>query len=90
MKLSANGQIRHSIKDQPQDWSNDITELEAYFSKIDLPTRPIQLNNYSTIPDCNLFIESHFASVKANHGNRYFLPYLNRLKELRYVLTDLT
>jgi len=34
-----------------------------------------------------LFIESHFATVKAHNGNRTFLPYLDRLKELKQVLT---
>ena len=72
---------------QPQNWSNDIAELENYFASIELPTQPIKLNSYSIITDCSLFIESHFATVKANNGNRTFLPYLNRLQELKQVLT---
>jgi len=74
------------IKEQPQNWSNDIAELENYFASIKLPTQPLKLNRYSTITDCSLFIESHFATVKANNGNRTFLPYLNRLQELKKVL----
>lgn len=73
--------------EQPQNWSNDITELENYFAGIALPTQPVKLNPYSTITDCFLFIESHFATVKANNGKRTFLPYLNRLQELKQVLT---
>lgn len=73
--------------EQPQNWSNDIAELENYFASIELPTQPVKLNRCSTITDCFLFIESHFATVKANNGKRTFLPYLNRLQELKQVLT---
>jgi len=79
--------IEHPIKEQPQSWSNDITELENYFASIELPTQPIKLNQCSTIIDCSLFIESHFISVKANDGKRRFLPYLRRLQELKQILT---
>ena len=81
------GRIGHPIREQPQNWNNDIAELENYFSSIELPTQPVKLNRCSTITDCSLFIESHFATVKANNGNRTFLPYLNRLQELKQVLT---
>jgi len=79
--------IEQPIKEKPKNWSNDITELENYFASIELPTQPVKLNPYSTITDCFLFIESHFATVKANNGKRTFLPYLNRLQELKQVLT---
>jgi len=70
-----------------ESWEKDITELENYFTRIALPTQPIKLNTGSTINDCYLFIESHFATVKANMGKRTFLPYLHRLQELKQVLT---
>lgn len=73
--------------EQPQNWSNDIAELENYFASTELPTQPVKLNRCSTITDCSLFIENHFATVKANNGKRTFLPYLNRLQELKQVLT---
>ena len=79
--------IEHPIKEQPQNWINDIAELENYFASIELPTQPVKLNRCSTITDCSLFIESHFATVKANNGKRTFLPYMNRLQELKQVLT---
>lgn len=81
------GRIGHPIKEKPQNWSNDIAELENYFASIELPTQPVKLNRCSTITDCSLFIESHFATVKTNNGKRTFLPYLNRLQELKQVLT---
>ncbi len=72
---------------KPENWEQDITELENYFTGIALPTQPVKLNKCSTITNCSLFIESHFATVKANNGKRTFLPYLNRLQELKQVLT---
>ena len=74
-------------KEQTENWSNDIAELENYFAGIKLPTQPIKPNKYSAITDCSLFIKSHFSIVKANNGNRTFLPYLKRLQELKQVLT---
>jgi hypothetical protein len=71
---------------KPENWEKDITELEKYFGGIPLPTQPVKLNKCSTITNCSLFIESHFATVKENHGKRTFLPYLNRLQELKMKL----
>ena len=79
-------QVKQPIKEQPQNWSNDIAELENYFAVSELPTQPVKLNKCSTITDCPLFIKSHFAAVKGNNGNRTFLPYLNRLQELKQIL----
>ena len=72
---------------KPESWEQDIAELENYFAGIALPPQPVKLNQCSTITNCPLFIESHFATVKANNGKRTFLPYLNRLQELKQVLT---
>ncbi len=74
-------------KEQPKNWNNEIAELESYFANLEPPTQPIKLNQCSMITDYSLFIESHFARVKANNGKRTFLPYLNRLQELKQVLT---
>ena len=71
--------------EQLENWEQDITELENYFSGIALPTKPIKLNRFSTITNCSLFIESHFSIVKANNGKQTFLPYLNRLQELKFL-----
>lgn len=73
-------------KVQPQSWNNEITELEIYFANIELPTKPVKLNEYSTVTDCPLFMETHFAIVKRNNGNKTFLPYLNRLQQLKQTL----
>lgn len=71
----------------PESWEQDITELEHYFTGITLPIQPLILNSYSTITNVSLYIESHLTAVKANNGNRTFLPYLERLTELQKFLT---
>jgi len=79
--------IEHPKKEQPQSWSNDIAELETYFANINLPDQPVILNQCSTITNTSLFIENHFAIIKANNGNKRYLPYLNRLEDLKQILT---
>jgi len=71
-----------------KSWINDIEVLENYFAEIEIPTQPVKLNNCSTINNCSLFIQSHFATVKANTGKKTFLPYLNRLQELKRALIN--
>lgn len=78
---------KKKTKEQPKNWNNEIAELENYFAGIEPPTQPVKLNNCSTITDCSLFIETHLATVKANNGKETFLPYLNRLQELKNILT---
>lgn len=78
---------REKVKEQPPNWNNEIAELETYFVAAEPPTQPVKLNEYSTIIDYSLFIESHLATVKENNGKETFLPYLNRLQEFKQILT---
>ncbi len=61
----------------------NISQLEDFFNTTALPTHPIKLGACTTITDVNFFVSSHLATVKANNGNRTFLPYFNRLKEIK-------
>jgi hypothetical protein len=65
----------------------DIAELESYFEDSLLQNQTIKLNSHSTITDYPLFIKSHFSTIKANKNKSVFLPHLNRLQELKQVLT---
>lgn len=73
-----------------QNWNRDIEELEIYFKTIVLPTVPLRLNRWSMITDVPKFIENHIDNVKTNVGKQKFVPYLNRLKELKQLLMDKT
>jgi hypothetical protein len=68
-------------------WEQDITELEYYFTTTPLPKVGIKLNQCTVIQDINRFVTTHLLTVRANNGNPTFAPYLNRLKELKQVLT---
>jgi hypothetical protein len=72
-----------------EDWSNDISDMEKFFTTIQTPTFPIKLNHYTTITNIPLFLDSSLTIVKANNGNRTYLPYLNRLRELKTLLTTI-
>lgn len=69
------------------NWLTDIAEIEAILKKNDHKTT-IKLKNGGTIINIEKFIESHFATVQTYNGNKIFLPYLNRLKELKEILIN--
>lgn len=69
-----------------ENWDKIISELENCFSNIEIPKQPVKLSHCTTIINCSTFIEKHLAFIKANNGNKTFLPYLSRLQELRNIL----
>ena len=73
-------------KRKKEDWSEQLAEIEAFFSSIKLPKEPIKLCDGTTILDCKRFIENHLGIVKANEGKTRFKPYLQRLQTLKNVL----
>lgn len=84
-----NSEVKNLSKphiEKSEDWSDQIKELESYFSNTSIPTNPIKLDVCSTITNTKLFIESHIATARANNGNKTFLPYLNRLNKLKITL----
>lgn len=68
---------------KPGVWTNDIKELEEYFKGLTARANAVKLNTYTTVTDVSKFLDTHFATLKANNGNRKFIPYLNRLKDLK-------
>lgn len=71
-----------------KNWNQEIDELENFFAGTVIPTKPIKLNDYSTITNCSIFIKSHLSIVKNNNGNPTFLPYLIRLHDLKRLFKD--
>jgi hypothetical protein len=70
-------------KEHPEDWSETIKELESYFLNAQNLNSPIELNKGAKIISVPQFIESHLRIVKYNNGKKVFIPYLNRLQELK-------
>lgn len=66
-----------------ESWKSEVNEFENYFALAALPAQTIRLNGYSMITDVNRFIESHLATLRTYGGNARFLPYLDRLGELK-------
>ena len=69
-----------------ENWEKDISELKSYFAKTKISNQPLKLNQCSTVTNVPLYLQSHFAAVNNNKGKRTFLPYLNRLQELKQIL----
>ncbi len=72
---------------QKENWLKELDELQEFFSGETFPDEPIKLNQCSTIKDVFLFLETNFATARANNGKPKFLLYLLRLKELKAHLT---
>ena len=69
------------------NWLNDIAELETILKKNDHKTS-VKLKNGGTIINLEKFIESHIATLQTYNGNKVFLPYLNRIQELKEILIN--
>jgi len=67
----------------------NVSELERYFESVTLPTKPVHLDKSTTIVDVKKFLAGHLPVVKNYNGNPTFEPYLDRLKLLREILTNL-
>jgi hypothetical protein len=72
-----------------ESWGQEVAELESYFAGLAIPDQPIKLNHCTTIKDYSNFLESHFATLKANDGKKTFAPYLNRLQDFRQAMVGL-
>ncbi|MFZ4521475.1 MAG: DUF6965 family protein [Bacteroidales bacterium] len=68
-------------KQNKSDWQ--LKELEDFFNSATLPTEPLKLNVVCHITNLRAFIDSHLDILKANNGKETFLPYLNRLHQLK-------
>ena len=66
----------------------DITNLEDFFKIIDIPKRPLRLNEGVVILNPGKFVQSHFNTVKSNNGKRTYESYLNRLIELKKLIQN--
>lgn len=68
------------------NWDESINELESFFKNRPLLLLPIKLNSFITISAPAIFVESHLCTVRAQNGKRTYLPFLERLQELKELL----
>lgn len=55
-------------------------QLETLIKKLDqLELKPVKLSKWEEITDPQRFVKSHTGILKANSGNRLFIPYYTRL-----------
>ena len=78
--------IQNLKKTEIENWNNDISELEQYFSNTGIPPRSVKIDQCTTIENIELFVKSHLEIVKHNNGKEVFKPYLMRLKQLKTAL----
>jgi hypothetical protein len=69
-----------------ENWDKEIEELKTFLQNRDLPTK-IELNNFITAINPKLFVDTHLSMIEENNGKKTFLPYLERLKQLKDKLT---
>ena len=69
-----------------EDWSSRIEVVDIYFKTLKDTTGIIKLNKGANIRELKTFISAHIETVKANNGKRVFLPYLERLEQLREII----
>ena len=62
-----------------------LDKIEAYLKDAELPEY-IQITDAEKVTDVRLFIDNHIAMLRANSGNRTYLPYYNRLLALTKIL----
>lgn len=55
-----------------------LEQLEKELSKFEIPDKLIVKKDFNII-DCKKFLDSHLTILKANSGNKRFIPYYNRL-----------
>lgn len=67
-------------------WTEEIESMEKFFEIT--PSGPIHLNQCETIINPSLFIRSHIDTLKGQNGNERYIPYLERMRELKKILQN--
>jgi len=70
-----------------ESWTEEINSLQEFFSSIELPKGEIQFNRYTKIIDVEEFVSGHLSFCRNNNGKRIYIGYLERLREMRDLLS---
>lgn len=73
--------------DQITQWESDLSELQEFFKWQPLP-KSAKIDIMTKITDVDLFVSASFSLLRANSGKAAYLPYLERLKLLKYTLSE--
>ena len=68
----------------------EVEELKMYFKSINLPKTPFLLSQGKTIGNVEIFLESHFETLKNRKSESANLPFLLRLRKLKDILSNQT
>jgi len=61
-----------------------LDHIEQWF-KDNPPPKKIKVSRFEMITDTDKFIKNHIRTLRANPGNRTFIPYYERLIQLKKV-----
>jgi hypothetical protein len=76
------------IYNQISETAEEVLCLKEWFNSISLPDHPVRLNDHTKVVNLRKFIDSHFIIAEAKQGNALFKPYLDRIKELKRILSQ--
>jgi len=80
--------IIRPAKEFKQTWDTELNDLKTFFSTVNLPSGPYKLNEWSVCLDLKRYVQTNLSASIANNGNHTFMPYLERLQNLKSMLTD--
>jgi hypothetical protein len=84
LEVSASGALLPPREQAPKDsWAVEVEGLAKWFAGAVLPPGPVSLGGGGTVTDCRKLIDAHLEVAKANDGKATFLPYLERLRQLK-------
>lgn len=69
-------------------WCEELNELELFFEATQMPETPLSISKGETIFNAKLAIETNIKAARANSGTRVFLPYLERLREIKQYIEN--
>lgn len=65
-----------------------MEEIEEWFRENPIPDGPMRLNSFTVVVDPKAMVAGHLPIVRANIGKERFLPYLERLIQLREAMEN--
>lgn len=63
-----------------------LKEIEKFFDDYEFDNKDIKIDICTTVTTSKRLVDSHIKILKANKGNKTFIPYYDRLKKLYLIL----